>query len=56
MHPRLTFLPLHVGVGEEPGARRGKGGGHTELSSTGLAWGDLRWGLSFALGGKIEHH
>lgn len=35
--PGLTFLSLHVGVGDEPGARRGKDSGHAELSSAGLA-------------------
>lgn len=49
---KVTFLSFHVGVGDEPGTRRGKDGGHTELSSTGLARGDLRGRLSFASGGK----
>lgn len=48
----LTFVSLHVGVGDKPGARQGKDGGHAELSSTGLARGDLRRRLSFASGGK----
>lgn len=49
-----TFLSLHVGVGEEPGARGGEGGGHAELSTAGLAGGDLGRRLGFAFGGKEE--
>lgn len=48
----LTFLSLHAGVGEEPGVRRGKDGRHAELSSAGLAGGDLGGRLGLASGGQ----
>lgn len=48
----LTFLSLHAGVGEEPGARRGEDGRHAELSSAGLAGGDLGGRLGLASGGQ----
>lgn len=49
-----TFLSFHVGVGEEPGARRGEDGGHAELSSAGFARGDLRRRLRLASVGREE--
>lgn len=48
----LTFLSLHAGVGEEPGAGRGEDGRHAELSSAGLAGGDLGGRLGLASGGQ----
>lgn len=48
----LTFLSFNVGISDEPGARWSKDGGHTELSTAGLAWGDLRGWLAFASGEK----
>lgn len=48
----LTFLSFNVWVGDEPGSRWGKDGCHTKLSSTGLAWRDLRRWLSFAKKGE----
>lgn len=46
-----TFLSLHVGVGEEPGAGRGEDGGHAELAAAGFARGDLRRRLRLASAG-----
>ena len=48
----LTFLPLHVGVGDEPGARGGEDGRYAELPSAGLAGRDLGRRLGFAAGHK----